>query len=78
VTPGERLLFFVRGYDAKVSRLRAQIDELLDGEREPDWRPMVRCGMFVPLWMQARASEGEWVYRDPTEEEIQDHLSSEA
>ena len=42
------------------------------------WEPVVRPGMFVPLQMRKRAIDGSWLYRDPTEEEVQEYLQNKA
>jgi hypothetical protein len=42
------------------------------------WEPVVRPGMIAPLRMRKRLDDGRWVYRDPTDAEIAEHLSSEA
>jgi hypothetical protein len=34
--------------------------------------------MFVPPQMRKRAIDGSWLYRDPTEEEVQEYLQNEA
>lgn len=43
-----------------------------------DWQPVTRLGAFTPMWMRARDKDGKWIYREPTEEEIQDYLEGEA
>jgi hypothetical protein len=42
------------------------------------WRPVARPGMFTPLQMRKRGVDGSWLYRDPTEEEVQEYLRDEA
>lgn len=43
-----------------------------------EWEAVVRPGMFVPLQMRKRDDDGNWVYRDPTEAEIQEFIEAEA
>lgn len=38
------------------------------------WEPVARPGAFTPHLMRQPASDGRWLYRDPTEAEIQDFI----
>ncbi|MGY4288904.1 hypothetical protein ACVWXO_008124 [Bradyrhizobium sp. LM2.7] len=53
------------------------------------WEPMVSMSLAksdfltasylsTPLMMRKRGSRGDWVYREPTEKEIQDYIHAEA
>lgn len=46
---------------------------------ENEWLPDIKIGLSIPHRMRRRDRKtGEWVYRDATEEDIEDYLAGEA
>lgn len=43
-----------------------------------EWEFVVRTGMYVPLGMRRRKSDGTWEYREATEQEIEEYMEAES
>jgi hypothetical protein len=42
------------------------------------WEPVVQLGTIAPLKMRKQIDDGRWIYREPTEAETEEFLSSAA
>jgi hypothetical protein len=60
----------------KMPNLRSLVARLLGGGS--GWQSVTRPGAYVPLQMRKRGPDGKWLYRDPTEKEIEEYLAEEA
>lgn len=59
-----------------MQNLRSILIRLFGGSS--NWQPVIRSGMSVPIQMRKRGADGKWLYREPTEREIQEFIEAEA
>ncbi|MGJ4949914.1 hypothetical protein [Bradyrhizobium sp. HKCCYLS20291] len=45
---------------------------------EGEWEFVVRTGVYVPIGMRRRRTDGTWEFRDVTEQDVRDYIESEA